>query len=118
MKDDRNKVVNLSRGGLDSNNELPLLPREGYDGQVIISPNAYFIIVVDSSYSDWKSLGMSWRRTMPERHFIAITTLTTMEILPWKDWGLINMPIKECKIHMKHIRLDINHSIINNITKC
>lgn len=42
MKDDRNKVVNLSRGGLNSNNELPLLPRDGYDGQVVISPNAKY----------------------------------------------------------------------------
>lgn len=117
MKDDRNKVVNLSRGGLDSNNELPLLPREGYDGQVIISPNANYYCG-GFQVSGQKSLDMSWQKTMLERHLIAITTLTTMEILPWKDWGLINMPIKECKIHMKHIRLDINHSIINNITKC
>ncbi|MBR3723784.1 MAG: RHS repeat-associated core domain-containing protein [Bacteroidales bacterium] len=36
------RIYNLSRGGLDSNNDRPYLPREGYDGQVIISPNAKY----------------------------------------------------------------------------
>ena len=39
---DRSKIVNLSRFGLDSNDELPYLPRDGYDGQVVISPNAKY----------------------------------------------------------------------------
>ena len=37
MKNDDNGVVNLSRGGLDSHNTHTQLPRDGYDGQVIIS---------------------------------------------------------------------------------
>ena len=42
MTNKRTRIFNLSRGGLDSNNDHTYLPREGYDGQVIISPNAKY----------------------------------------------------------------------------
>ena len=39
MGTDNNGVLNLSRGGKDSYNNHTYLPREGFDGQVIVSPN-------------------------------------------------------------------------------
>ena len=39
LGNDNNGVLNLSRGGLDANNDHTFLPREGFDGQVIVSPN-------------------------------------------------------------------------------
>ncbi len=39
LKNDNNGVINLSKNGLDSQNTHTYMPREGFDGQVVISPN-------------------------------------------------------------------------------
>ena len=40
LGEDKTKIENYSRGGLDSQNAHTYYPREGYDGQVVISPTS------------------------------------------------------------------------------
>ena len=73
-KKDENGVLNASRGGLDARDDYTFLPREGFDGQVVVS-----------EYGSWNSGGFTVLRSEIITHELAENYARTVHKCNYKS---------------------------------
>lgn len=100
MDTEKTGIMNVSKGGLDSENTLTHLPQTGYDGQVVISP-----------YVQWQHNGFTVFRSEIISHELAENYARTV-----KNWNYNGDPQGESKWAIKGAHAYANFRMSNTHT--